>query len=214
MGKEPLGHATLMVCVLSFPAKTDTAFKAFLDAQNPRQQHSSTLESYLIKPIQRILKYPLLLRELFALTDAESEEHYHLDGEHPLPPASTPTPPPSLHASTAPAPAWPLHSPLFNACVLLVAIKTMNKVASHINEMQKIHEEFGAVFDQLIAEQTGEKKEVRRPPSHILFNLDLGGAPFPPHSALMISGYEVPPNLDVWESCLHWNYRNSEDLCS
>uniref|UniRef100_A0A8C8SE73 TIAM Rac1 associated GEF 1 n=1 Tax=Pelusios castaneus TaxID=367368 RepID=A0A8C8SE73_9SAUR len=101
-------------------AKTDTAFKAFLDAQNPRRQHSSTLESYLIKPIQRILKYPLLLKELFALTDGDSEEHYHLD----------------------------------------VAIKTMNKVASHINEMQKIHEEYGAVFDQLIAEQTGEKKEV------------------------------------------------------
>uniref|UniRef100_A0A8C0E283 TIAM Rac1 associated GEF 1 n=1 Tax=Balaenoptera musculus TaxID=9771 RepID=A0A8C0E283_BALMU len=101
-------------------AKMDAAFKAFLDAQNPKQQHSSTLESYLIKPIQRILKYPLLLKELFALTDAESEEHYHLD----------------------------------------LAIKTMNKVASHINEMQKIHEEFGAVFDQLIAEQTGEKKEV------------------------------------------------------
>ncbi|KFW77872.1 T-lymphoma invasion and metastasis-inducing protein 1, partial [Manacus vitellinus] len=58
--------------------------------------------------------------ELFALTDVDSEEHYHLD----------------------------------------VAIKTMNKVASHINEMQKIHEEYGAVFDQLIAEQTGEKKEV------------------------------------------------------
>lgn len=44
---------------------------------------------------------------------------------------------------------------------LPVAIKTMNKVASHINEMQKIHEEYGAVFDQLIAEQTGEKKEVK-----------------------------------------------------
>ncbi|ETE73485.1 T-lymphoma invasion and metastasis-inducing protein 1, partial [Ophiophagus hannah] len=101
-------------------AKTDTAFKAFLDAQNPKRQHSSTLESYLIKPIQRILKYPLLLKELFTLTDADSEEHYHLD----------------------------------------VAIKTMNKVASHINEMQKIHEEYGAVFDQLIAEQTGDKKEV------------------------------------------------------
>ncbi|XP_069492453.1 rho guanine nucleotide exchange factor TIAM1 isoform X2 [Ambystoma mexicanum] len=101
-------------------ARTDSAFKAFLDAQNPKQQHSSTLESYLIKPIQRILKYPLLLRELFSLTDVESEEHYHLD----------------------------------------VAIKTMNKVASHINEMQKIHEEYGAVFDQLIAEQTGEVKEV------------------------------------------------------
>ena len=48
-------------------------------------------------------------------------------------------------------------------CSPVVAIKTMNKVASHINEMQKIHEEFGAVFDQLIAEQTGEKKEVRTP---------------------------------------------------
>lgn len=55
-----------------------------------------------------------------------------------------------------------------------MAIKTMNKVASHINEMQKIHEEFGAVFDQLIAEQTGEKKEVRKPFSCLVcLGLDL-----------------------------------------
>ncbi|XP_062392386.1 rho guanine nucleotide exchange factor TIAM1 [Sardina pilchardus] len=101
-------------------AKTDPDFKAFLDERNPRQQHSFTLESYLIKPIQRVLKYPLLLRELHSLTDPDSEEHYHLD----------------------------------------VAMKAMNKVASHINEMQKIHEEYGAVFDQLINEQSGERKEV------------------------------------------------------
>ncbi|XP_032889120.1 T-lymphoma invasion and metastasis-inducing protein 1 isoform X2 [Amblyraja radiata] len=101
-------------------AKINPAFKAFLDAQNPKQQHSSTLESYLIKPIQRVLKYPLLLKELITLTDPESEEHYHLT----------------------------------------VAMKAMNKVASHINEMQKLHEEYGAVFDQLIAEQTGERKAV------------------------------------------------------
>lgn len=101
-------------------AKTDPEFKAFLAERNPRQQHSSTLESYLIKPIQRVLKYPLLLRELYSLTDPDSEEHYHLD----------------------------------------VAMKAMNKVASHINEMQKIHEEYGAVFDQLISEQSSEKKEV------------------------------------------------------
>ncbi|XP_077466837.1 rho guanine nucleotide exchange factor TIAM1-like isoform X2 [Stigmatopora argus] len=101
-------------------AKSDPDFKAFLDERNPKRQHSSTLESYLIKPIQRVLKYPLLLRELYSLTDPDSEEHYHLD----------------------------------------VATKAMNKVASHINEMQKIHEEFGAVFDQLIAEQSGDKKEV------------------------------------------------------
>ncbi|KAM9853781.1 rho guanine nucleotide exchange factor TIAM1-like [Aulostomus maculatus] len=101
-------------------AKTDPDFKAFLDERNPKQQHSSTLESYLIKPIQRVLKYPLLLKELYSLTDPDSEEHYHLD----------------------------------------VAMKAMNKVASHINEMQKIHEEFGAVFDLLITEQSGEKKDV------------------------------------------------------
>lgn len=44
--------------------------------------------------------------------------------------------------------------------LFVVAMKAMNKVASHINEMQKIHEEYGAVFDQLISEQSSEKKEV------------------------------------------------------
>ncbi|KAM6985164.1 rho guanine nucleotide exchange factor TIAM1-like [Aplochiton taeniatus] len=101
-------------------AKTDPEFKAFLAERNPRQQHSSTLESYLIKPIQRVLKYPLLLRELHSLTHPDSDEHYHLD----------------------------------------VAVKAMNKVASHINEMQKLHEEYGAVFDQLISDQTADNKEV------------------------------------------------------
>ncbi|XP_006882815.1 PREDICTED: T-lymphoma invasion and metastasis-inducing protein 2 isoform X2 [Elephantulus edwardii] len=101
-------------------AKTDEAFKAFLDARNPTKQHSSTLESYLIKPVQRVLKYPLLLRELVSLTDHESEEHYHLTE----------------------------------------ALKAMEKVASHINEMQKIYEDYGTVFDQLVAEQSGTEKEV------------------------------------------------------
>lgn len=69
-------------CVLLvLSAKTDHEFKAFLDERNPKQQHSSTLESYLIKPIQRVLKYPLLLKELYSLTDPDSEEHYHLDGK-------------------------------------------------------------------------------------------------------------------------------------
>uniref|UniRef100_A0A673SYE7 DH domain-containing protein n=2 Tax=Suricata suricatta TaxID=37032 RepID=A0A673SYE7_SURSU len=101
-------------------AKTDKAFKAFLDTRNPTKQHSSTLESYLIKPVQRVLKYPLLLRELVSLTDHESEEHYHLTE----------------------------------------ALKAMEKVASHINEMQKVYEDYGTVFDQLVAEQSGTEKEV------------------------------------------------------
>ena len=38
--------------------------KDFLAARNPRHQHSSSFESYLIKPVQRILKYPLLLQQM------------------------------------------------------------------------------------------------------------------------------------------------------
>uniref|UniRef100_A0A8B9K5Q7 TIAM Rac1 associated GEF 2b n=2 Tax=Astyanax mexicanus TaxID=7994 RepID=A0A8B9K5Q7_ASTMX len=101
-------------------AKTDRAFKEFLEARNPTKQHSSTLESYLIKPVQRVLKYPLLLRELVSLTDPESEEHSHLTE----------------------------------------ALRAMEKVASHINEMQKIYEDYGTVFDQLVAEQSSTEREV------------------------------------------------------
>lgn len=50
---------------------------------------------------------------------------------------------------------------VMNVCPKSVAMKAMNKVASHINEMQKIHEEYGAVFDQLINEQTADKKQVK-----------------------------------------------------
>ncbi|KAG7234558.1 hypothetical protein INR49_004479 [Caranx melampygus] len=88
-------------------AKTDGAFKQFLEARNPTNQHSSSLESYLIKPVQRVLKYPLLLRELVSLTDPESPEHTHLTE----------------------------------------ALRAMEKVASHINEMQKIYEDYGCVTD-------------------------------------------------------------------
>ncbi|XP_034555401.1 T-lymphoma invasion and metastasis-inducing protein 2 [Notolabrus celidotus] len=100
-------------------AKTDAAFKHFLEARNPTNQHSSSLESYLIKPVQRVLKYPLLLRELVSLTDSESPEHTHLTE----------------------------------------ALRAMEKVASHINEMQKIYEDYGFVFDQLAAEQSGADKQ-------------------------------------------------------
>lgn len=51
----------------------------FLIARNPKQQHSSSLESYLIKPIQRILKYPLLLKQLLNYADSNSEEFQHLN---------------------------------------------------------------------------------------------------------------------------------------
>lgn len=95
-------------------AKTDKAFRAFLDDRNPTKQHSSTLESYLIKPVQRVLKYPLLLRELVSLTDQDSEEHYHLTGEQEGHEA-TRRPPGGREATELPAP----HS---NTCVCAMAV--------------------------------------------------------------------------------------------
>ncbi|XP_055889576.1 protein still life, isoform SIF type 1-like isoform X3 [Biomphalaria glabrata] len=85
------------------------ALREFLRARNPKQQHSATLESYLIKPIQRILKYPLLLQQLCNMTNVDTDEHHHLSE----------------------------------------ALKGMEAVAEHINEMQKIYDEYGSVFDEL-----------------------------------------------------------------
>ena len=95
------------------------ALQEFLLSKNPKQEHSSTLESYLIKPIQRILKYPLLLQQLKNLTDPYAEEHHHL----------------------------------------IEALKGMEKVAEHINEMQRIHEEYGAIFDHLFRQHQKSCKQ-------------------------------------------------------
>ena len=66
---------------LLHPTEGNHALQQFLAARNPRQQHSNTLESYLIKPIQRILKYPLLLQQLRNLCDTNTEEYRNLVGE-------------------------------------------------------------------------------------------------------------------------------------
>uniref|UniRef100_A0AAV2K966 Uncharacterized protein n=1 Tax=Knipowitschia caucasica TaxID=637954 RepID=A0AAV2K966_KNICA len=101
-------------------AKTDAAFKHFLDTRNPTNQHSASLESFLIKPVQRVLKYPLLLRELVCLTEEKTPERTHLTE----------------------------------------ALRSMQKVACHINEMQKIYEEFGSVFERLTAQSSAPYGQV------------------------------------------------------
>nr|XP_037874770.1 protein still life, isoforms C/SIF type 2 isoform X9 [Bombyx mori] len=112
------------------PNEGNQALQEFLSARNPKQQHSSTLESYLIKPIQRILKYPLLLQQLRNLTDVNSEEHLHL----------------------------------------VESLKGMEKVAEHINEMQRIHEEYGAIFDHLFRQhQKSCKQPIDLSPGDLLY---------------------------------------------
>ncbi|XP_077971475.1 uncharacterized protein LOC120345627 isoform X2 [Styela clava] len=52
-------------------AKSESSdIRIFLEARNPKHQHSLSLDSYLIKPIQRVLKYPLLIRELLSLSES------------------------------------------------------------------------------------------------------------------------------------------------
>ncbi|XP_071956692.1 protein still life, isoforms C/SIF type 2-like isoform X2 [Antedon mediterranea] len=102
------------------PASDNAPLMAFLDARNPKHQHSASLASYLIKPIQRVLKYPLLISEMKSNIDKESTEYNHLSK----------------------------------------ALKGMERVAEHINEMMRVHEEFGEVFDSLVSEQYHVMKEV------------------------------------------------------
>eukprot|EP00048_Salpingoeca_helianthica_P023696 m.26337 g.26337 ORF g.26337 m.26337 type:complete len:1074 (+) comp8929_c1_seq1:17-3238(+) len=49
-----------------------TALQAWADARNPSGELSTALSSHLIRPVQRILKYPLLLRELTASLPEEA----------------------------------------------------------------------------------------------------------------------------------------------
>jgi hypothetical protein len=109
---------------MSLSGEGNAALQEFLHSLNPRQQQSLALESYLIKPIQRILKYPLLLQQLRGLAPAASEEQAHLAD----------------------------------------ALAAMEKVAEHINEMQRIHEEYGAIFDHLFRQHQKNSKQVRALP--------------------------------------------------
>ncbi|CAG2100434.1 unnamed protein product [Medioppia subpectinata] len=72
-------------------------------------QLAQSLESFLIKPIQRVLKYPLLLSQMKSFCAKESPQSRRLDD----------------------------------------ALKAVESVAEHINEMQRIHEEYGAIFEHL-----------------------------------------------------------------
>ena len=50
------------------------ALQEFLMSCNTKRQQSTSLESYLIKPIQRILKYPLLLGQLKSLCSPQEQQ--------------------------------------------------------------------------------------------------------------------------------------------
>ncbi|KAE8751517.1 hypothetical protein FOCC_FOCC001764 [Frankliniella occidentalis] len=138
------------------PNEGNQALREFLARANPGKQHSSTLESYLIKPIQRILKYPLLLQQLRNLTDPQSEQHVHLVGE-------------SRRRRARHCRLWEYPTDT-NTGVVAEALKGMEKVAEHINEMQRIHEEYGAIFDHLFRQhQKSCKQPIDLSPGDLLY---------------------------------------------
>lgn len=60
---------------------------------------------------------------------------------------------------------------VINACTIYrtEALKGMEKVAEHINEMQRIHEEYGAIFDHLFRQhQKACKQPIDLSPGMIL----------------------------------------------
>lgn len=46
--------------------------------------------------------------------------------------------------------------------LIIEALKGMEKVAEHINEMQRIHEEYGAIFDHLFRQHQKSCKQVSK----------------------------------------------------
>ncbi|ORX85188.1 hypothetical protein BCR32DRAFT_290853 [Anaeromyces robustus] len=59
--------------------KTSKSFSKFLNTQfHKKESRSLKLESFLIKPVQRICKYPLLLRELIKYTDETHKDYSNL----------------------------------------------------------------------------------------------------------------------------------------
>lgn len=73
--------------------------------------YQQNFESYLIKPIQRIVKYPMLLNSIALSAQIYSDEPFHKD--------------------------------------LQCAIKQMESVISHVNDTQRVHDEYGLIFDHI-----------------------------------------------------------------
>lgn len=71
---QKTAYKTLARCT-----KTNASFReALQQAHDNEQTRLLNLDSYLIKPMQRLCKYPLLLRELISLTDAEHRDFERL----------------------------------------------------------------------------------------------------------------------------------------
>jgi len=89
--------------------KCDQELKSNLEKLNLSQQHKESVESLLIKPIQRVLKYPLFLEQIRDFCSKDSIEKKQT----------------------------------------LQALTRMQTLATYVNEMQRINEEYGTDLERL-----------------------------------------------------------------
>lgn len=104
-------------------------------AQN-KSVHQQNFESYLIKPIQRIVKYPILLKSIAGSAQLTTVDEPHQE--------------------------------------LIEATKHMESITGHVNDAQRIHDEYGFTFEQIERQYftEGQKYEqiskINHPPNILL----------------------------------------------
>ena len=94
-------------------ATNDLEFKQLLDSSNPHNEQARNLQSFMIKPLQRILKYKLFIRQI--------ADNYPSDLE--------------------------------GYSTIEQTFENVDKLGSHINEMQRVFEDYYPTFDQMLIEQ-------------------------------------------------------------
>ncbi|OAF67036.1 hypothetical protein A3Q56_05246 [Intoshia linei] len=100
--------------------------KNFLDSRNPNCLKELSFETFIIKPIQRILKYPLLIRQLNQLIEKKSCEKQHLED----------------------------------------TVQALEAVAEHVNEMQKISDDYDDIFTSITRDY--QLNHPSKPPADIV----------------------------------------------
>uniref|UniRef100_A0AC34QP31 DH domain-containing protein n=1 Tax=Panagrolaimus sp. JU765 TaxID=591449 RepID=A0AC34QP31_9BILA len=118
--------------------RVDQDLKGKLDQLNASGQHRESVESLLIKPIQRVLKYPLFLEQIrdFCLKDSmEQRQCLQALGR-------------MQTLATYVNEMQRIHEE-YGQRQCLQALGRMQTLATYVNEMQRIHEEYGVELERL-----------------------------------------------------------------
>lgn len=147
--------------------------------QPSKSVHQQNFESYLIKPIQRIVRYPMLLNSIYLTAQALVDQEV-LDE-------------------------------------LQSAIKHMESIASHVNDTQRVQEEFGLVFEAIQRQfldsakspsiSTAAQPKPHQPPislgaEHLLLSGEVDWINMDSFVSKSKKGLDLSQTLFVFSSCV------------